>query len=376
MYSPARLCWIQYTRPRLTMKTSRRVLRAQRTPKGANPFSAPQLFAGSRAPRRKARAQALPMAQSVQAPVARTRVMKGLQGNPDQSTLLRRREYVGDIPGSVTFATTGYNFNPGLANLFPWASQFANSYDEYVVTNVSFIYEPEQASSATGSVILSFDYDASDAAPVDKVSALETKDSVRSAPWTPSRLTLAASDLKHRCAEALFTRSATVPSTDIKTYDLGVLYVSTVGQASTAICGELWIEYTIQLRVPQRASNPGSNVIASTSITKSVIFGTAATITGTPTFSVSGSTMTFNSPGYILLAYLVTGTVLVTPTITPSTGATATLIAATTDSGQLNQVGYFVARVLSGSTILIDFSASTTVTAFKCDVGSYFSSSV
>jgi len=302
--------------------------------------------------------------------------MKGLQGNPDQSTLLRRREYVGDISGSVTFATTGYNFNPGLSNLFPWASQFANSYDEYVVSNASFIYEPEQASSATGAVILSFDYDASDAAPVDKVSALETKDSVRSAPWTPSRLTLAASDLKHRCAEALFTRAATVPSTDIKTYDLGVLYVSTVGQATTGTIGELWIEYTIQLRVPQRTQNPGSNVIAATSITKSVIFGTAATITGTPTFSVSGSTLTFNSPGYILLAYLATGTGVTSPTVTASTGAAATLVAAIVDGGSVNQVGYLVARVLSGSTLLLDFTGSTTITAFKCDVAPYFSSSV
>ncbi len=312
--------------------------------------------------------------QRVSAPVAQSRVMKGLQGNPDQSTLLRRREYVGDIAGSVNFATTGYNFNPGLATLFPWASQFANSYDEYVVLSANFVYEPEQASSATGAVILSFDYDASDAAPVDKVSALETKDSVRSAPWTPSRLVLASADLRHRCAEALFTRSGAVPSTDIKTYDLGVLYVSTVGQASTATVGELWIEYTIQLRVPQRSSDPGASLVGSGSVTKSNIFGTAPNISGTAPFAISGSTLTFNRPGYFLFAYLASGTGVVSPTLTASTGSTATLVAATVDGASANQTGYFVGRFLAGATLLIDESASTSITAFKMDVGQYFSS--
>lgn len=354
---------------------TRKIQRAQRTPKGANPFSAPQLFANSRTPRNSSRRNTLSMGPTVQAPVAQTRIMKGLQGNPDQSTLLRRREYVGDIPGSVTFATTGYNFNPGLANLFPWASQFANSYDEYLVLNVNFIYEPEQASSATGAVILSFDYDASDAPPVDKVSALETKDSVRSAPWTPSRLSLAASDLKHRCAEALFTRAGTIPSTDIKMYDLGVLYVSTVGQASTATVGELWVEYTIQLRVPQRTGNPGSNIVAATSISKTVIFGTAPIISGTPTYTISGSTFTFTSPGYLLLAYSATGTTLLSPTLTISTGGSVTHDDNVINSTSTLTCGYLSCRVLSGTTLLIDFSSSATLTAFRCDIGAFFSSS-
>jgi len=280
----------------------------------------------------------------------------------------------------VSFANVSYNFNPGLPALFPWASQFANSYDEYVVQSVEFIYEPEQASSSTGAVILSFDYDASDTVPVDKVSALETKDSVRSAPWTPSSLRLNPADLRKRCTEALFTRSGLVASTDIKTFDLGVLNVSTVGQASTATVGELWIEYTIQLRVPQRSSALGEMVVANTSISKTAVFGTAPVYSsGSAVATASGSVVTFQVAGYYLLVFRTTGTVIsagigATPTV--STGATLTGLVSLAPTADTSGIRIDVVRVLSGSTVTYDLSAATTVTASTLDISPWFSSSV
>lgn len=309
--------------------------------------------------------------------MASTRIMKGLQGNPDQSNLLRRREYVADIPGSVGFANTQYAFNPGLPNLFPWASQFANSYDEYIVESANFVFEPESSSSATGTVILSFDYDSTDPAPVDKVSALETKDSVRSAPWVPSRLILKTADLKKRCSEALFTRNGAVSNTDVKTYDLGNLNVSTAGQASTATVGELWLEYTIQLRVPQRNNGAGVDIAGGGSISKTAVFGTLPVSLGAAIpATASGSVVTFQVPGYYLLVTRFTGTGLnagVSNTPVASSGSTLVGVSEIANSADTGAWRTDVVRMLANGTVTYDLSSATTVTASNLDIAPWFS---
>lgn len=357
------------------MQLSRRQQRAQQAPKGKTPFSQPNLFAGSRAPRRNPKGRGLQSTGRVSAPSAQTRVMKGLQGTPDQSILVRRREYVGDILGSVTYSNTSFNCNPGLASLFPWLSQIAPSYDQHSEISLAFLFEPEQASTATGAVILSFDYDATDPAPVDKVSALETKDSVRAAPWVPCRLQLNPSDLKRRCAEALFVRTGTVTNTDIKTYDLGVLNVSTVGQASTATVGELWVEYTIRLSVPQRAVPPGQQLTVSSASKTAPFTGTQAISGNSLVATATGAVLTFQVAGYYQIDHYIVGTVLTAiGTPTASTGSScSSLIGAQIPTAATTGLATFTCRMLAGGTLTFDdATGNSTVTLTQTQIAPWF----
>jgi len=356
------------------MKMTKAQLRAMRTPKGANPFSAPQLFA--KPPRSRTRRANPPNTSSVVvAPVATTRIERGAGPTGVDTITVRRREYIGDINGSSTFAVTSYADNPGLPGTYPWLSDIATNYEQYEVLSRSFCFETEAPTSATGAVILSYDYDTLDSAPVDKTAALLVKDSVRTAPWQSSRLVLKAADLKRR--GKLYTRPGSVSSSDLKTYDLGKLSVSTQGQAGTTVVGELWFEYVIKLHIAQQRSSPGVTVSSGGTVSKTAIFGTAATYVGNTPVTGSASTLTFNQPGYFLLTMSVTGTALQNGNyaVTSSTGSSCSILTGTniTNGAFTTQNISYAIRALANATFLWDVSAATTVTATTTWIGEFIS---
>lgn len=276
-----------------------------------------------------------------------------------------RKEYVGDVSGSVTFANTSYAFNPGMANLFPWLSNIANAYEEYHVDNVMFHYEPSQATTATGSVMLSFDYDSLDAAPADKNDALLNSSYVRSSPWDRATMALRKVDIDQRQGNALFTRNATISGSDLKTYDLGQLHVSTVGQANTAIIGELWISYSIALRVPQRAKSEGCKLAS----TGSALYSTVVS-TGSVYASGSGQVLTFAVPGYYLVAQAVTATGIGAGSDpTASTGSSVTILNTFTYS-TTNVLRLLLVRMLAGGTLTCSYTG--TISASDTYIAPYF----
>lgn len=354
--------------------------RAAAVPKGSSPFSAPQLFAGQ--PRR----QRNPSGNGrVQAPVANTRVMAGGSvARRGDSTTIVRREYVGDIAGSVAFATTSYTCNPGVSGLFAWLPAIANSYEQYAFTSVKFLYEPEAATSATGAVILSFDYDVLDTAPSTKQESLLVKDSVRSAPWAASQLVLPRVELDRR--GNLYVRSGAVSNSDLKTYDLGRLNVSTAGQAGTTTVGELWVEYTVRLMIAQQSTTTGgassaAKIVASTGVSRSAIYGSAATVTGTLAVTASSNTLTFPSVGQYLVTQEFVGTGITTantaPTLTGTATSTNVTITVSTLTGQTTDsthiFAYFTVNCTAASqTLIADWSGTaSTITNTVVRIAGY-----
>lgn len=312
------------------------------------------------------------------APVAISKTMKGNQGDNLRPTVnIIRREYVGDIVGSTTFVNYQYSCNPGVANLFPWMSQIANAYEEYVVNSMAFCYEPSVGTGdGFGSLILSFDYDALDVAPVDKISALESSDSVRCAPWAPCKLALKSADLKRRCSPAnLFVRSGTVSNTDLKTYDLGNLNVTATGnQSSSNTIGELWIEYNITLAVPQRAQGPGMMINAA-GVAKATPFTGTQTVTGNSIVATAtGAALTFKVGGYYLITHLLLGTgitAITTPSVT--SGGSISALTAAYITGTTGAIIVYQVRVLAGSVVTFDdATGNTTVTNTQTAIAPWF----
>lgn len=356
-------------------------LRALRAPKGGNPFSAPQLFAKSRPRRPRAKQTRASVNRRIDAPVATTSVIRGNSGPTNRTMALTRREFIGDINGSVAFANTQYSLNPALVATFPWGGQIASSFEEYDTVSVSFCYEPESSSTATGAIIISFDYDALDAAPGTKQAALEMADSIRAAPWVPCKLVLKPTDLRKR--GTLFTRTGTVASSDLKTYDLGNLNISTVGQSGTTIIGELWIEYQFILRTPQLASSsstPSSvfaKVVGTTSVAPTTPFGSAAVITGSGV-TASGNTLTFTSAGTYLVMLTIAGLAAGTLGLV-TTGSTGTVTQVdffsgpTVNASTQATVGHFVTTSSANQTLVIAYTGApmSTLTACSARVSSW-----
>jgi hypothetical protein len=163
-------------------------------------------------------------------------------------------EYVAEVNGSVAFATTPYPFNPGQSAVFPRFSKEAVLYEKWVCVLAEFYYKPEVSQFApngtTGKVMLSFDYDPSDSPPATKQQVQDTDPHSDGMPWESIRLKLDANEL-NVTQRGKFVRPAGLPgSSDIKTYDGGILYVSTVANQSAAVVGELRVRYHFRLHKP------------------------------------------------------------------------------------------------------------------------------
>lgn len=173
-------------------------------------------------------------------------------------------EYIADIAGSTGFATTAFPVNPGQVTTFPWLSKQAAQWEKYHWEYLEFYYKPEvsafAANGATGKVILSMDYDASDAPPSSKQQAEDTDPHTDAMPYEDLLLALDPRQM-FEMADSKYVRPGGLPgSSDIKTYDSGNLSVSTIANSSAALIGELHVRYAVIFEVPVLETAPGGSV--------------------------------------------------------------------------------------------------------------------
>jgi hypothetical protein len=248
---------------------------------------------------------------------------------------IRHREYLKDIVAEGSspsiFTSQGFPINPGMAQTFPWLSQIAPRFEKYHFKKLRFCFETEAPTSLGGSLILTLDYDASDAAPTSKVQAMAYKNAVRAAPWEECCHDSAAEDLSQQ--KQYFVRSGVNPvSTDIKLYDVGNLFVCSQNVVTGgATLGELYVEYDVELMTPQLQlpsieDVDSANIIGQVGTTLLLPFGSAPVVTSSqllPLVTIAPATgiVTFNRGGEFLLEYRFTGTGLTDSTITGTLAA-------------------------------------------------------
>jgi hypothetical protein len=163
-------------------------------------------------------------------------------------------EYIADISSTTSFTNTQFPLNPGQVGTFPWLSKIAANWEKYRFNKIEFYYKPEASAYATagqtGKVILSFDYDAADAAPTSKTMCEDTDPHVDCMPYEECFLALDTAYINDTNT-GKFVRPGGVPgATDIRLYDGGNLNVSTYGTASGGVCGEIRVRYSVTLEKP------------------------------------------------------------------------------------------------------------------------------
>lgn len=162
-------------------------------------------------------------------------------------------EFITNINGSTGFQTQGFYMNPGQSSTFPWLATLAKQFEKYEVKFIEFYYKPLVSAFATGGqsgkVMLSFDYDASDPLPSSKQQVEDTHPHADAMPYEECCLPLSPTQLNNQ--DSKYVRPGGLPaSADIKTYDGGLLAVSTDGNSSTGEIGELRVRYSVDLFVP------------------------------------------------------------------------------------------------------------------------------
>jgi len=130
-----------------------------------------------------------------------------------------------------------YNINPGNASTFPLLSQEAAVFETYKFEYLEFYSVPSvsgyAAGGQTGSVSLSVDFNAAHAQPSTYTAAVDLDPADEDLPCNDLRIILPPEKM-HAQNIAKFIRTGGLPgSSDIKTYDVGNLFVCAEGLSAT-----------------------------------------------------------------------------------------------------------------------------------------------
>jgi hypothetical protein len=186
-----------------------------------------------------------------------------------QSKTVTKDEWVADIAGTVGFTTTQFAVNPGQKATFPWLAPEALQWEKYEFLKLEFYLKPEVTQYTTnansGKIIISFDSDASDPPPLNKQEAEDVMPTADGMPYQTITLNIPKFILNSHL-DSFYVRPGNLPGgSDIKTYDLGNLFISTIGQgAPVATMAELRVRYTCKLMIPileNTAAAPQNNQV-------------------------------------------------------------------------------------------------------------------
>jgi hypothetical protein len=240
----------------------------------------------------------------------------------DQSVLIRHREYLGEISGSISYdVKRSFEINPGNPDTFPWLSGVAARFQEYRIRGLVFHYIPSSGnavsgtSAALGTVMLQTSYRSNDSEPSSKVELLNEYCSSESVPSEAFCHPIEC-DPKENPFNVQYVRTGGIPTGDSKLlYDLGITHVATSGQqVDGKVLGDLWVTYEIELKKPVVASNVTSTARSCSltfqngSITGSDLFSGTLTRWGQLTATAANNTVTFptGSVGYWIVTYMLT----------------------------------------------------------------------
>jgi hypothetical protein len=255
------------------------------------------------------------------------------------------REYVADVNGSVAYSVVGYAVNPGQAGTFPWLSILARNFEKYRFRKCHFIFQSSVSTTVGGVVLSAIDLDASDPAPPTKQTIMSYQGAARSNVW-----------LEHKAAmpemqPELYVRSGLLPgNTDVKTYDAGNFWLATQGEIDDSAIGELYVEYDVELHVPQLQNLSGGLVAAFSNAAGAFSFLTAVKTGTAPYVAITAGRIGFvASPGSYVMVQTAQATTVM-PVSSPAVGgSTSTLMGSEicTASGAGNYVANYVYRVNS-----------------------------
>jgi hypothetical protein len=191
-----------------------------------------------------------------------------------------------------------YNINPGNATTFPLLSQEAAVFETYKFEYLEFYSVPSvsgyAAGGQTGSVSLSVDFNASHAQPISYTAAVDLDPADEDLPCNDLRIILPPEKM-HAQNIAKFIRTGGLPgSSDIKTYDVGNLFICAEGLSATQFnVNRLYCRYKCHLYT--RVDVAGAGAPQNNSVT-SLVDSQAALTTLTPYQPLLAATATTARP--------------------------------------------------------------------------------
>lgn len=160
-------------------------------------------------------------------------------------------ELIATVTGQTAFTLVQFSINPGSSTTFPRLSRIAQLFEKYQFERLEFYFQHDVSQYATqgqqGLVLLSALYDAASPPPTSKTQIEACKPRVICMPNQNSLLRL-AKDRMHPRGYPLFVRPGLLPGgTDIKTYDIGNMFLTVQGMVGAGEVGELHVRGRVKL---------------------------------------------------------------------------------------------------------------------------------
>ncbi|QMW68664.1 capsid protein [Crucivirus-119] len=245
-------------------------------------------------------------------------------------TIIRHREYIGNLNSSTAFNLNSYNVNPGDETTFPWLAGIATNYQKYRPLGVLFEFKSTSANAlnstntALGTVMMAVSYNAiASSAPGSKMEMLQLEGCTSICP-AESAMCAVECAKNYNPLSTLYIRNGVafqVPNGAEQFYDFANFYIATEGmQAANVVIGELWATYEFELLTP--VLNDGqvgndvnfSNYLLSSGASTSNYFPSPSASLNIQTMNLTFTATTISLPAnittgcYQLLWYLVGST--------------------------------------------------------------------
>jgi hypothetical protein len=162
------------------------------------------------------------------------------------------RECIAAVTGKIAFnAAQVFALNPGLASTFPWLSGIAARYNHYKFKRLVFRFVSGTSTSITGELALVPVFDAADPAPASWNVAMQSGAAVSTPVWKNVSINVLKDQFAHTDDEYYVRSEALSSNLDIKTYDVGNLFVCVQGQAADdGHLGQLYVDYIVDFTSP------------------------------------------------------------------------------------------------------------------------------
>lgn len=287
------------------------------------------------------------------------------QRNSDSVTV-SHREFFHSVSTILGANFDTHTINPGLVDTFPWLSALAMSYESYRFLNLSFEYIPRCATTTAGSLMMAVDFDVSDPILTDYRQLYNFAGCVDTPLWNKSTLNVPVGQM--RKLDQRFNRTgAALTNVDLKLYDLGTLYITTLGSVASAFIGDVFVRYTVELITPQNGPDlAGSLTAVGTGATPFPVSTIVGPVKGLQPFilsndPVSGSLLTFTTAWEGLLetaasftgasAVQMVGTILESPDEPAGTSLIRALNYTNTTSAPYSQMASFAVEAAKGAIV-------------------------
>lgn len=182
--------------------------------------------------------------------------------------VVEHREYIQDITSSTPFILENFPLNPGIKQTFPWLSQIADNFEEWIPEGILFEYKTTSSNTVVnttnsnpglGTVIIATQYNSLNADFGNKQQMENYENAVSTDP-SRSMIHPIETARKQTPLDPMYIRTGAVGTQDLRWYDLGKTSVATVGQQTNNFTiGELWITYRIRFLKPRLETGVGNN---------------------------------------------------------------------------------------------------------------------